>query len=206
MIGRGSTGLASSPSVACWRSGWSAVLVAAAVGGGSAHRAEKGGRSHKTDNGLVGYPSFLPKNTLHVHSDVVLVGTADRPALTSEGDAVKVVTRHWSALVVVRGPEVPGEGLPYQAPATTCTWTVEISDATGTVPISVSDFDSIDDHGNVYHPYLVPGQAAPPRVLRRGQRVTFELRAGEAVGEGLMRWAPIGGRIVAKWDFVVEND
>ncbi len=34
----------------------------------------------------------------------------------------------------------------------------------------------------------------------------FELRAVEAPGEGLMRWAPDGTHIVAKWDFVVEND
>jgi hypothetical protein len=39
-----------------------------------------------------------------------------------------------------------------------------------------------------------------------GQRVSFELLAGEAVGEALMRLAPIDGHIVAKWDFVVEND
>jgi hypothetical protein len=84
--------------------------------------------------------------------------------------------------------------------------TVTLSKATGSAPISVSDFDTIDDLGNVYQPYLVPGQPIPPSVLRQGQRVTFELRVGEPVGEGLMRWAPIGGRIVAKWDFVVEND
>ncbi len=157
-------------------------------------------------SGLVGYPSYLPKNTLHVRSDAVLTGTAARPALTNQGDPVKVVTPHWSVLAVVSGPEVPGEGLPYQTPAITCTWTVSLSGATAPVPISVADFASIDNLGNVYHPYLVPGQPVPPSVLQPGQRVSFELRAGEAVGEGLMRWAPIGGQIVAKWDFVVEND
>jgi hypothetical protein len=109
-------------------------------------------------------------------------------------------------VAVVTGPEVPGEGLPYQAPTTTCTWTVALSKAIGSVPISVSDFDTIDDLGNVYQPYLVPGQPIPPSVLRQGQEVTFELRVDEPVGEGLMRWAPIDRRIVAKWDFVVEND
>jgi hypothetical protein len=107
---------------------------------------------------------------------------------------------------VVTGPEGPDEGLPYQAPVTTCTWTVSLSGATAPVPVSVSDFDSIDNLGNVYRPYLVPGQPVPSSVLKSGQRVTFELRAGEAVGEGLMRWAPIDGQIVAKWDFVVQND
>jgi hypothetical protein len=184
-----------------------AVLATAAVlaGCGSSH--DSGARApRKTGNGLVGYPAFLPKSTLHFHSDQRLVGTAARPALTSQGDPVKVVTPHWSVVAVVTGPEVPGEGLPYQAPATTCTWTVALSQATGPVPISVSDFDTIDDLGTRFQPSLVPDQPVPPRVLRPGQRVTFELRAGEPVGEGLMRWAPSGGRIVAKWDFVVEND
>ena len=107
---------------------------------------------------------------------------------------------------MVTGPEVPGEGLPYQANFTTCTWTVSLSDATGDVPVSVASFESIDYRGNVYRPEFVPGQPVPPKILRPGQTVSFELRADEVVGEGLMRWAPVGGRIVAKWDFVVEND
>jgi hypothetical protein len=101
---------------------------------------------------------------------------------------------------------VPGEGLPYQAPVTTCTCTVTLSQPTASVPVSAADFDSIDDFGRVYHPYVVPGTPAPPRILLPGQRINFELRAAEPVGEGLMRWAPDGAQIVAKWDFVVEND
>jgi hypothetical protein len=178
------------------------VLVAAGLATGPA----AGATGHRPPKGLVGYPSFLPKDTLNVRSDALLVGTAARPALTSEGDAVKVLTPHWSAQVTVSGPEVPGEGLPYQARATTCTWTVTIAKVTGRVPVAAADFDSIDAYGNVYRPALVPGQPTPPPVIQTGQKVTFELRTGEPVGEGLMRWAPIGGHIVAKWDFVVEND
>ena len=174
--------------------------VAGEVGATGTH-----GTRHE-GSGLVGYPSFLPKGTLHMRTDALLVGTADRPALTSEGDPVKVVTQHWSAQVTVRGPEVPGEGLPYRGPTTTCTWTVTLSKATAPVPITLSDFDSIDHFGNVYHPMFVSGQAPPPLLLEPGHTVTFELRAVEAIGEGLMRWAPIGGHIVAKWDFIVEND
>ena len=37
-------------------------------------------------------------------------------------------------------------------------------------------------------------------------KLSFELRAVEATGEGLMRWAPDGNNIVGNWDFVVEND
>ena len=152
------------------------------------------------------YPSYLPKDSLNYGSDAVLTGTIQRPALTNEGDAVKAKTSQWSVLVTVSGPQVPGEGLPYQATETTCTWVVAMSGATGTVPISPSDFSSIDQDNNVYHPVLVPGQPKPPKVLNPGGKVSFELRAVEATGEGLMRWAPNGRNIVAKWDFVVEND
>jgi len=147
-----------------------------------------------------------PSSTLNYRSDTVLTGTVQRPALTSQGDGVEVKTMRWSVLVTVTGPEVPGEGLPYQAPATTCTWIVTMADATGPVPVSASDFTSIDAENDVYRPAFVAGQPQPPRVLRPGQTISFELRAVEATGEGLMRWAPDGRNIVAKWDFVVEND
>ncbi len=174
------------------------LLLIAAAGCGAA--------ASQSQNHFGGYPSFLPASTLHYHDDIVLTGTVRRPALTTEGDGVEAVTSHWSVLVVVTGPQVPGEGLPYQAPATTCTWVVTMSKATGPVPISPSDFTSIDDQNRVYRPAFVPGQPEPPGILHPGMTVRFELRAVMATGEGLMRWAPDGQNIVAKWDFVVEND
>jgi hypothetical protein len=153
-----------------------------------------------------GYPTYLPKDTLNYHSDTALTGTAQRPALTNQGDGVEVKPSRWSVPATVSGPQVPGAGLPYQASATTCTWVVTMSGATAPVPISTSGFTSIDDEDQVYRPVLVPGQPKPPAVLRPGRQVSFKLRAVEAVGEGLMRWAPDGRNIVAKWDFVVEND
>lgn len=175
--------------------------AASGAAGGAA-----GGATGARGSGLVGYPSFLPKRTLHFDGDALEIGTPTRPALTSQGDPVKVETPHWSVVATVSGPEVPGEGLPYQTPSTTCTWTVTLSKATGTVPVSLRDFDSIDSEGHVFHPALVPGESAPPPTVGAGQTVTFEMRAAETAQEGLMRWAPSGGRIVAKWDFVVEND
>jgi len=152
------------------------------------------------------FPAFLPKKTLDAQVDQVLTGTAARPALTVEGDGVEAQTPAWSVLIEVSGPVVPGEGLPYQPAATTCTWTVTMSDATGAVPISLADFNSVDHLGRIYRPTFVQGQPAPPAVLEPGQKVTFEVRSYEAVGEGIMRWAPIGQKIVAMWDYEVEND
>lgn len=49
------------------------------------------------------------------------------------------------------------------------------------------DVDGIDHAEKVFHPELVPGEAAPPTVLQLRKKVTFELRTGEPTGEGLMR-------------------
>jgi hypothetical protein len=166
-----------------------------------------GGGSPSPSSGLLGsYPSFLPRDTLNYHSDAILVGTIKRPALTNQGDGVRVKTGRWTVLITVSGPQVPGEGLPYQAPTTTCTWIVTMSRATGTVPISLADFSTIDALNEIYLPAFVAGQPLPPSTLRPGQKVSFELRAVMPTGEGLMRWAPDGHNIVAKWDFIVEND
>jgi hypothetical protein len=151
-----------------------------------------------------GMPSYLPQSSLR--SDSELVGTAHNPAITSQGDAVLASTANGSVRVTVSGPEVPGEGLPYQSPSTTCTWTVSLSGATAPTPIDVAEFTTIDHLGAVYHPALVAGAPAPPATLEPGQSVTFELRAIMQVGEGLMRWAPSGTQMVASWDFEVEND
>ena len=186
-----------------------AVVTAVAGCGSSGSGSGSGARKPAAAGGatpLGSYPSFLPKSTLHQPTDSVLTGTAQRPALANEGDAVRVKTPGFSVLATVTGPEVPGEGLPFQAGADTCTWVVTLSGATGSVPISAADFTAIDDQNNVYKPALVPGRPKPPTVLKPGQKVSFELRAVEATGEGLMRWAPDGHDIVAKWDFVVEND
>jgi hypothetical protein len=187
-----------------------AVAVVTAVAGcGSSGSSGSGARKPAAAGSatpLGSYPSFLPKSTLHQPTDSVLTGTAQRPALANEGDAVWVKTPGFSVLATVTGPEVPGEGLPFQAGADTCTWVVTLSGATRSVPISAADFTAIDDQNNVYKPALVPGRPKPPTVLKPGQKISFELRAVEATGEGLMRWAPDGHDIVAKWDFVVEND
>jgi hypothetical protein len=185
-----------------------AVTAVAGCGSGSSSGSGSGATKAAVAGAtpLGSYPSFLPKSTLHQPTDSVLTGTAQRPALANEGDAVQVKTSGFAVLVTVTGPQVPGEGLPFQANADTCTWVVTLSGATRPVPIAAADFTAIDDQNNVYRPALVPGRPKPPAVLKPGQKISFELRAVEATGEGLMRWAPDGHDIVAKWDFVVEND
>ena len=183
------------------------IAVAAALlalAGCTSNTGSTGDGSPSTDSSYGALPSFLP--TSSSRPDSVLIGTADRPALTAEGDGVSVQLPHASVLVTITGPAVPGEGLPHQTPSTTCTWTVTMTHATARVPITLADFSTLDHLGAVNHPTFVTGQPAPLATIGPGQTITFELRAVMTVGEGLIRWAPGGGRTVASWDFEVEND
>ena len=152
------------------------------------------------------YPAYLPKSTLDPKVDVALTGTMARPAFTVEGLAVDVKTHAFDVSVTVSGPIAPGEGLPYQPAATTCTWTVTMKDATADVPVSLADFHAINHLGAVQVPRLVPGERHPPSVLRPGQLLTFQLRAYQLVGQGTMQWAPDHRHVVGIWDYEVEND
>jgi hypothetical protein len=187
-----------------------AILCAGVLGltiaitgcGASQHRPRAASPAPSAGYGSL--PSFLP--TASFQPDSVLTGSAARPALTTEGDGVRVSLPGAAVLATVSGPVVPGEGLPFQAPATTCTWTVTLSDASADVAIVVADFSTLDHLGVVYQVNTVPGMAAPPAMMVPGQTATFMLRAVMPTGEGLLRWAPGGQNIVASWDFEVEND
>jgi hypothetical protein len=150
--------------------------------------------------------SFLPKQQLDHPADLTISGSVAHPGLTVSGGFIRVTTPTFSALAVVNGPVVPGEGLPVIQGYTTCTWTISLSHVRGTVPVSVADFDTIDHTQRVYTLALAPGQPPLPATLRTGKSLTFKVRAVTPTGEGLMRWAPDGNSIVAKWDYQVEND
>ena len=81
-----------------------------------------------------------------------------------------------------------------------------LSHATGRVPIALADFDSIRHERNSFSSLLRSRTANSPALSDGGAHGNFRLRASENVGEGLFRWAPIARHIVAKWDFIVEND
>ncbi len=149
-------------------------------------------------------PTFLPSST--VHADSVLTGSAERPALTTEGDGVEVHLAGGTVRATVTSPVVPGEGLPEQTESTTCTWTVTLSGATAATQIRLDDFTTLDHLGSVYRTHLAPGSRTPPTQLRPGRSTTFSLRTVMPTGEGLMRWTAGGTRVVASWDFEVEND
>ncbi len=177
-----------------------AIVLAGCGGGGARYPSAIPGKT------VAHYPSFLPKKTLDPDVDAALTGTEAKPALQVEGLPIEAKTKAFDVEITVDGPIVPGEGLPDQPAATTCTWTVTMKDATADVPVSVADFHSVDHVGSVFVMGLVPGEKPPPPALHPGQTLTFKLRSYELVGEGMMQWAPDHKHVVGYWDYTVEND
>lgn len=149
--------------------------------------------------------TWLPSQQLDQPVERMLVGTYSDPATTVAGGEVEVRTPRFSALAVVTGPLVPGEGFSYQPLYVTATWTVHLWDVKGDIPLSATDFDSVDHAGTQFH-LLSPVGTTMPRSVSTGRQVTFQLRAVVPIGEDLFRWAPNGNNVVAKWDNQVEND
>jgi hypothetical protein len=182
-----------------------AVIASGGLGVGIAEALGGSGHSGHSAGRYGALPSYLPTST--IRTDAVVAGSAARPAITSQGDAIRATLPDGkSVTVTVTGPETPGEGLPFQAAADTATWTLSLSRASGRIPLSVRAFSAIDSLGKVYQPRPVPGQHRPPAAIHRGQTVRFELRVVMRVGEGDMRWAPMDNDLLGTWDFVVEND
>lgn len=162
--------------------------------------------SDNTQSSFSGSPAnWLPQQQLRRPVGRQLTGTYSDPALTLAGDNVRVRTKNFTAMAVVTGPLVPGEGFTYQPQYVVATWTVHIWDVRGTIPLSAADFDSIDHLGSEFR-LLPPQGTAVPKAVSTGGQVTFQLRAVVPIGEDLFRWAPDGNDVIAKWDNQVEND
>jgi hypothetical protein len=180
------------------------TTACSASGGSHESPAASTNRSSSADGSYGSLPSFLPTPT--IKPDSVLTGSPGQPAVTSQGDSVQALVHGGSVRIRVDGPLVPGEGLPKVTDATTCTWKITLSGGTVRVPLAAAQFSALDENGRAYHPEPVAGHSAPPASVEPNSTVSFDLRVVMPTGEGVMRWAPTSGKVVAVWDFVVEND
>jgi hypothetical protein len=153
------------------------------------------------DNTYGGLPSWLPKAKVPINR--VQVATKKHFVLAEEGDTVQVVLPKGRARITLVGPAVPPFVAP-PPPVTTATFTVTVSDASGTVPIQPSDFELVDGAGHFFHPsaFIAPGTST---VAPHGRTVSFRFSELMAVGAGSVRWSPDHHPMVI-YDFTVEND
>ena len=153
-----------------------------------------------------GLPSWLPSAAVRP-ADRVVAATPSRPRLAIEGDTVALRLPAGRAVVTAVGPAVPEQG-ESPVPATSpCRFTVTLAAVHGSIPLSTRDFSFLGEHGerNGARVTLRGGGPLPRRIVA-GRPVTVTLSSVLPVGNGQLRWAPLGGRPVVSWDFDVEVD
>lgn len=152
-----------------------------------------------------GIPSWLPKATVRV--DRIVTATPTHPRLAIEGDTVAVHLPSGRATVTAVGPDVPEEGA-FPVPVTSpCRFAVTLAAVHGSIPIDFRAFSFLSEHGRPYRARVtLPGGGRAPGRVAAGRPVTLSLNAVLPTGNGQLRWAPLGGRPIASWDFDVEID
>jgi hypothetical protein len=158
------------------------------------------GRSHHVAR------NWLPRAALAA-ADRVLTATPRRPRLAIEGDTVAVHLTGGRAMVTAVGPAVPKEGQAPVPATSPCQFTVTVSAVRGSIPLSSRAFAFLGEHGtrNGARVTLRGGGRLPRRVVA-GRPVTLTVNAVLPIGNGQLRWAPMGGKPVVSWDFDVEVD
>lgn len=146
-------------------------------------------------------PSWLPSQS----APATVVGTLQKPALSYQGVKVKVTLDRGNSVVMnINGPMAP-PGTKVGAEEADLTWTVMVSEATGTVPLSVKQFNVQDETGEYHWAQPVTGSTIPAKISK-GQKVTFTTHTIASAGEGMVRWAPDGEHVIALWDYIAELD
>lgn len=146
-------------------------------------------------------PSWVPSPT----TGGTATGSVQRPALSYQGVEVRVELDRGNGVTMnVHGPTAP-EGTKVGAEQADLTWTVTVHDATGTIPLSIKQFNVQDESGAYHWAKPVAGSSIPAQISK-GQKVTFKIHAVASAGEGMVRWAPDGTHVVALWDYIAELD
>ena len=193
-----------------------AAAIALVIAGGLALALRPGsGRSlPAVDMRYGGYPSWLTDTALPP-VNTVLRSTAAHPKLEAiEGNTIDAIGPSGSAYITAAGPSFPawvsaatqagtlnsGDGVP-------ATFAVTVIGRAGTMPIGPRSFSILTSEGQLVHPAVTrDGGGFAPADVRSGQDVTLLLRAKLVEGEGSVRWAPDGVRVLAGWLYQLELD
>jgi hypothetical protein len=153
-----------------------------------------------TASGIGDWPSFLPTPSAHG----IAHGSADSPAMSYPGSPVIVQLATGRITVDVEGPTLPPD-TNLNAEQVVCTFTITLRDSDTVVPLVASQFDVLDHTGGVHALALVASTTAPAQVDPH-QTVTLKLAATLPSGEGMLRYHPAEGVVVAAWDYIAETD
>jgi hypothetical protein len=203
--GRGAAGPAPRPAPALLVTAGMAVLavVLLLVTGGPGAAPHPAHTANAAKYG--GLPSWLPK--LKARVGATLNASAGHPALSVEGEPIRVHLAGAQVLVTAVGPQVPQEGHFPVPPVTPVTFLVTFAAASGAIPIHASAFSLTDERGNVHRPHVTGLRGgAPPTEVARGRPATVELHDILPTGDGGVSWTGGETRPLASWDYTVEID
>jgi hypothetical protein len=141
--------------------------------------------------------------------------TAASPQLHAmEGYPVQAELSHGSVQISMAGPAVPNWAIneanegkwPAGAPAP-ATFDVTFTSAKGTVPLSRADFSLVTYGGALLVPKVSNAAGGPlPTTIPRGKSITLKLTTSVPEGDGEIRWAPNGKRILVAYFWTLELD
>jgi hypothetical protein len=154
--------------------------------------------SPTADAGIGAWPTFLPSPT----AGSIARGDATTPALSYAGSPVLVTTDAGRMRVDVQGPAIPDDTT-LDAPVVDATFTVTVSQASHSIPLTAGMFDVYDNAGATHA--LTPTEPLPAEIAP-GESQVIHLRGTLPAGEGMLRLLTGGTSTVAAWDFVIEDD
>jgi hypothetical protein len=119
-----------------------------------------------------------------------------------------------SVQISVEGPTVPnwasqeaGAGKWPGDAAVPSAFDVTFKAAKGSIPLSVSDFDVVTYNGELLHPKIATASGASlPASIPEGRSLTLKLTTSVPQGDGEVRWAPGGKRILVAYFWTLELD
>jgi hypothetical protein len=138
--------------------------------------------------------------------EVTAIGPAVGPAIGTRIRSAAAAAAATPAAAAAATP-APAAAAAVAAPSqTSCTFTVTLSRASGTVTLSPSSFAIVDEIGQVHRPIVgTRSGALPPSQIHPGQTVALTIRSVLPVGGGRITWAPASSsRPAVAWDFDVE--
>jgi hypothetical protein len=192
-----------------------AALVAAGAlvmvlnsGGASSHSPAQG-QSYGS------LPKWLPKSAVTPAAPKIEVASAATPILgEQQGYPVRAQVPTGSAEVTAVGPQVPSyvatyaqSGLWPSNKLVPSTFYVTFADVKGSVPIAARAFNVLTDGGQIVPATVsVHGGGKVPALLRAGQHIELAVKTKTLEGQGSIRWAPIGPKVLVGWIYQLELD
>ncbi|HSZ06481.1 MAG TPA: hypothetical protein VK778_14935 [Solirubrobacteraceae bacterium] len=162
-----------------------------------------------------GYPTWLPRKKAPA-VNTILNASPSHPQLDAiEGNTMEVALPAGAeAEITAVGPSFPTwvaaaaqAGTLSEGSAVPAAFTVTVIARRGTVPLRASAFSILTAAGQLLHPAISgPGGKPAPAALRAGQHLSLTVNAKLTEGDGSLRWAPTGARVVSGWLYQLELD